>query len=197
MRLPRCTPVLPLIAAIVAVAVVAAIFLATNLTPSRSSSTSAGHVMTNKYVVSGAGSFTVTTSTGKRCPGRTLVGAFPPNDLAVIKISAPNLSPATIADSSGGALVASNRAFLGIRAGETNGNGVIVGTVTPGGAAANAGMRVGDVIASVDGTAAPTVSGLETVLAELKPGQTVPIVVEHQDGAKATLHLTRGTYPGS
>jgi putative serine protease PepD len=263
----------------------------------------AGYIVTNNHVVTGESSFTVTTSTGKQYPG-TLVGAFPPDDLAVIKVSAPDLTPATFADSSklqvgdvaiaignplglqssvtegivsgfrqamqeeggtvtlpsviqtsaainpgnsGGALVDlegsvigiptlaatdpqvgggsapgigfaipsnlvkdiadqivahgkvvdSHRAYLGVRVGQTNGNGVIVGSVDPGGPAADAGVRVGDMVVSIDGTPTPTIAELDTVIADLTPGQKVPIVVTHQDGAKATLDVTLGTYPGS
>ena len=74
---------------------------------------------------------------------------------------------------------------------------MIVGSVTAGGPAASAGMRVGDVIVSVDGTATPTTAALSTLLAELKPGQKVPVVVRHQSGTKATLQVTLATYPGS
>jgi S1-C subfamily serine protease len=262
----------------------------------------AGNIVTNNHVVSGASSFTVTTASGKRYPAK-LVGSFPPDDLAVIKVSGAHLKPATFADSSklqigdlaiaignplglrssvtegivsafreavqeeggnvtlpsviqtsaainpgnsGGALVDiegrvigiptlaatdpqlgggsapgigfaipsnlvkdiadqilahgnvvdSHRAFLGIRVGDTNGNGVIVGSVTAGGAAARAGMRTGDVIVSVDGTPTPTTGALSAVLAELKPGRNVPVVVRQQSGAKTTLHVTLGTFPG-
>jgi putative serine protease PepD len=333
----------PLIAAIVAAAVVTGIGLATSSTPSSDTTSqvvptgalalqtatvnvvrsvspsvvqiedqrglgsgivlnSAGHIVTNNHVVTGAKSFTVTTSSGKRYPA-TLVGSFPADDLAVIKVSGAHLKPATFADSStlqvgdiaiaignplglqssvtegivsafrqavpedngvtlpsviqtsaainpgnsGGALVDikggvigvptlaatdpelggstapgigfaipsnlvkdiagqivahgkvvdSHRAFLGIRIGDTNGNGVLVGTVTPGGAAAKAGIRAGDVIMSVDGQPTATTGALSAVLAELKPGQNVPIVVRHQAGAKATVHVTLGTFPGS
>jgi len=96
-----------------------------------------------------------------------------------------------------GRVVDSNRAYLGIRVGDTNGNGVIVGSVSAGGAAANAGMRVGDVIVSVGGTSTPTTGALSTVLAELKPGQKVPVVVRHQNGTKTTLQVTLAAYPGS
>jgi S1-C subfamily serine protease len=58
-----------------------------------------GDIVTNNHVVAGAKSFTVTTSTGKRYPAK-LVGAFPPDDLAVIRISGANLPPAVFADSS-------------------------------------------------------------------------------------------------
>jgi putative serine protease PepD len=260
-----------------------------------------GHIVTNNHVVSGASSWTVTTSSGARYQAR-LVGSFPADDLAVIKISGSHLQPATFADSSklrvgdlaiaignplglqssvtegivsafreavqedssvtlpmliqtsaeinpgnsGGALVDiagrvigiptlaatdpqlggsapgigfalpsnlvrdiagqivargkvvdSHRAFLGIRVGGTNGNGVLVGAVTPGDAAARAGMRVGDMISSVDGRVTPTSSALSAVLADLKPGQRVLVVVRHQNGRRATLHVTLGSLPGS
>jgi S1-C subfamily serine protease len=58
-----------------------------------------GHVVTNAHVVSGATNVTVTTSTGKRLKG-TLVGEFPQDDLAVIKVDGSGLHPATFADSS-------------------------------------------------------------------------------------------------
>ena len=262
----------------------------------------AGDIVTNNHVVSGASSFTVTTSNGNVHQAK-LVGSFPPDDLAVIKVSGAKLKPATFADSSkldvgdlalaignplglrssvtegivsafrqavqeqggatlptviqtsaainpgnsGGALVDiqgrvigiptlaatdpqlgggsapgigfaipsnlvkdiagqivahgkvvnSHRAFLGIRVGDTNGNGVIVGAVTAGGAAAKAGIHIGDVIVSINGVPTPTSDALLTVLAELKPGQQVPVVVRHQDGTKATLQVTLGTFPGS
>jgi C-terminal processing protease CtpA/Prc len=88
-------------------------------------------------------------------------------------------------------------AFLGVRVGETNGNGVIVGSVTGGAAAANAGMRVGNVTLSVDGTPTSTISVLSAVLAELKPGQKVLVVVKHEDGAKTTLQVMLAMYPGN
>ena len=59
----------------------------------------AGHVVTNNHVVAGAKAFTVTTLDGKRYRAR-LVGSFPPDDLAVIKVAGANLKPASFADSS-------------------------------------------------------------------------------------------------
>jgi putative serine protease PepD len=261
---------------------------------------SSGDIVTNNHVVSGATSFTVTTSTGKRYPAK-LVGAFPPDDIAVIRVSGAGLKPAAFADSSklqagdlamaignplglqssvtngivsafrqgmqesnsvtlpsviqtsaainpgnsGGALVDiegrvigiptlaatdpqlggsapgigfalpsnlvkdiagqlvangkvvnSHRAYLGIAVGEAT-DGVLVGSVTGGGPAAKAGIRVGDVIVSVDGKPTSTTALLSEVLAGLNPGQNVPVVVTSQNGAKTTLRVTLGTYPGS
>jgi S1-C subfamily serine protease len=261
---------------------------------------SSGDIVTNNHVVSGARSFTVTTSTGKRYPAK-LIGSFPPDDLAVIRVSGAGLKPASFADSStlrvgdlaiaignplglrssvtegivsafrqavqednnvtlpsmiqtsaainpgnsGGALVDiegrvigiptlaasdpqlgggsapgigfaipsnvvndiagqivdhgkvvdSHRAYLGIVVGETT-NGVYVGSVTAGGPAAKAGIRVGDVIVSVDGKPTSTTALLSAVLAELKPGRNVAVAVT-KNGTKTTLRLTLGTLPGS
>lgn len=57
-----------------------------------------GDIVTNNHVVSGATSFTVTTSSAKRYQG-TLVGTFPADDLAVIHVSNASLTPANFADS--------------------------------------------------------------------------------------------------
>jgi putative serine protease PepD len=95
-----------------------------------------------------------------------------------------------------GKVVDTHRAFLGIRVGDTNGNGVIVGSVTAGGPAAKAGMRVGDVIVSVDGEPTATTAVLSAVLAGLKPGQKVPVVVRQQNGTRKTLQVMLGAIPG-
>jgi putative serine protease PepD len=263
---------------------------------------SAGYIVTNNHVVTGAKSLTVTTSDGKRYPAK-LVGSFPPDDLAVVKVSGAHLKAATFADSSklqvgdtaiaignplglqssvtdgivsgfrdavqessnvtlpsmiqtsaainpgnsGGALVDiegrvigiptlaatdpqlgggsapgigfaipsnlakdiaaqivtngkvvnSHRAYLGISVRDTNGTSVYVASVTAGGPAANVGMHVGDTIVSVDGKPTSTTAALSAVLAELKPSQKVPVVVESQNGTKTTVQVTLGTLPGS
>ncbi len=65
----------------------------------------AGNIVTNAHVVEGANSLTVKTSSGQSYSA-TLVGTYPNNDLAVIKVSAGSgdgasgLKPATFADSS-------------------------------------------------------------------------------------------------
>jgi putative serine protease PepD len=259
-----------------------------------------GDIVTNHHVVSGATSLTVTASTGKRYPAR-LVGAFAPDDLAVIRVSGAQLKPATFANSSalqvgdltmaignplglrssvttgivsafrqaiqepgnvtlpsviqtsaainpgnsGGALVDiqgrvigiptltatdpqlggsapgigfalpsnlvqdiagqiatygkvvdSHRAYLGVDVGQAA-NAVAVSSVTAGGPAARAGIGVGELIVSVDGKPTSTTALLSAVLAGLKPGQTVPVLVASQNGARTTVHVTLATYPAS
>ena len=52
-------------------------------------------------------------------------------------------------------------------------------------------------ITAINGSPTPTSSDLSTVVAALKPGQKVTVAITHQDGTKATLNLTLGTFPGS
>jgi putative serine protease PepD len=95
-----------------------------------------------------------------------------------------------------GKVVSSHRAYVGIYPADTNGNGVLVAKVIPGGPGGKAGLHVGDVITSIGGKPTPTVDDLLTLLAELKPGQRVAVTVVNQSGMKRTLHLTLGELPG-
>jgi S1-C subfamily serine protease len=96
-----------------------------------------------------------------------------------------------------GKVVHSHRAYLGIRVGDTNGNGVLIGAVTPGGAAAKAGIRAGETITSVNRNATPDTLALAAVLAELRPGRKVPVAVRREGGAKAIVPVRLGAYPGT
>ncbi|MGH8890923.1 MAG: S1C family serine protease [Acidothermaceae bacterium] len=62
---------------------------------------SSGDIVTNDHVVGSATSFKVRLATGATPLDATLVGAYPPDDLAVIKVgNASGLHPAKFADSS-------------------------------------------------------------------------------------------------
>ena len=75
--------------------------------------------------------------------------------------------------------------------------GVGVAAVTPGGPAAKAGLRPGDVITAVNGTATTDTETLAAVLAGLRPGQQVSLNVTKANGSTTTIHLTLGQLPGS
>jgi putative serine protease PepD len=77
-----------------------------------------------------------------------------------------------------------------------NMTGVGVVSVTPGGAAAKAGISADDVILSVNGVRTPTTTALAEALAALKPGQRVKVEIQHPDGAKETVRVTLAQLPG-
>ncbi|WP_410013367.1 outer membrane-stress sensor serine endopeptidase DegS [Sodalis sp. C49] len=74
--------------------------------------------------------------------------------------------------------------------------GIIVNEVTPGGPAAQAGIKVTDVILSVNNK--PAISAIETMdqVAEIRPGSVIPVVIL-RNGAKLTLNVTIQEYPAS
>ena len=96
----------------------------------------------------------------------------------------------------------SHRAALGVAVqpvtgsnGQSAGAGIVA--VTPGGPAAKAGLKPGDVITAVNGMATPDTETLAAVLAGLRPGQQVSVSVTKTDGTNATIKLTLGQLPGS
>ncbi|WP_066372900.1 S1C family serine protease [Herbidospora mongoliensis] len=100
-----------------------------------------------------------------------------------------------------GRVVNTRRAALGVQVGTAIGDdgepmGVQVGAVTPNGPSAKAGIRNGDVITSVNGKPTKDTADLSEVLATLKPGQKVPVAVQHSDGTKTTVQVTLGELPG-
>ncbi len=64
--------------------------------------------------------------------------------------------------------------------------GVAVLAVTPGGAAANAGIRAGDVIVGINDLGTPSLQDLESALTQLKPGQKVTVRYTRNGSGKTT-----------
>ena len=88
----------------------------------------------------------------------------------------------------------SARAWLGVDLRSVPKGGAIVAGVVRGGPAADAGIQPGDLIARVAGKPVPTVDDLAVVLAELKPGDRVPVELDAQTGAR-TAQVTLGQIP--
>ena len=97
-----------------------------------------------------------------------------------------------------GKVTNSGRAYLGISVGQTvSGNGALVTQVVPNGPAAKAGLKAGELITALNGVTITPTNSLGTVLAGMKPGQTVTVKVRMQNGRSSTVKLTLGEFPGS
>ena len=101
-----------------------------------------------------------------------------------------------------GRVTNSHRAAIGVQVQTVTGPngqpaGVSIAAVTPGGPAAQAGLRPGDVITAVNGMATPDTETLAAVLAGLRPGKQVSLSVTKADGSTTTIHLTLGQLPGT
>jgi S1-C subfamily serine protease len=97
-----------------------------------------------------------------------------------------------------GRVVNSHRPFLGVQVSDTiEGDGVYLAEVNPGGPAAKAGLRTGDIITAIAGKETLTTSDLSSVLAGFKPGQTVAVTVRRANGSTTTVRVTLGEFPGS
>ncbi|MDQ2848662.1 MAG: trypsin-like peptidase domain-containing protein [Actinomycetota bacterium] len=97
---------------------------------------------------------------------------------------------------SSGTVTNSGRAALGVRVqgitdNQGNNAGVAVASVEAGKAAARAGLKAGDIITDLDGQPVTSTSDLASILAGLKIGQIVPVVVS-RNGSDLTIRVTLG-----
>jgi S1-C subfamily serine protease len=94
-----------------------------------------------------------------------------------------------------GKVTSSGRASLGISAqtvADGQPAGVGVAAVTPGGAAARAGITAGDIITALAGQPVASLAALRSVLAAHKPGDRVQAQVS-RDGTASTVTVTLGS----
>jgi putative serine protease PepD len=112
---------------------------------------------------------------------------------AIPSNTAKNFASKLIAE---GRVAPAGRASLGVAVATIVFGGVVVQSVQPGGPAARAGIKPGDLIVSVAGQSTPTTDALSSVLATLRPGQTVPVVILSPTGRQSTVQVKLGTQPG-
>jgi putative serine protease PepD len=88
-------------------------------------------------------------------------------------------------------------AYLGVSTTESaSSTGALVGSVTPGGPAASAGLNGGDVVTAFDGQKISGSSDLVAAIATMAPGDKVDVTV-HRGSGSLTLPVTLGTQPKS
>jgi S1-C subfamily serine protease/RsiW-degrading membrane proteinase PrsW (M82 family) len=95
-----------------------------------------------------------------------------------------------------GKVTNSHRAWLGVEVAATTSGGLLITEVQPGGPAAKAGIRAGELVTKLNGTATPDPAVLADVLAGLRPGQTVTVTAARPGGAGRTVRVTLGQFPG-
>jgi S1-C subfamily serine protease len=112
---------------------------------------------------------------------------------AGIGFAIPSSTVRRIADQliASGKVTASGRAFLGVQVATLVNGGVLVASVQPGGPAAQAGLKQGDLIVAVNGTPVQSTDDLATALAQIKPGTTIPVKVDRH-GNTMMLHVKVG-----
>jgi len=82
---------------------------------------------------------------------------------------------------------------LGVAIEDASGSGVKLGTVTAGGAAAAAGLKAGDVITAIDGTAVANADTLASLIASHQPGDRLRVAFRRSGAAAQTVTATLGT----
>jgi putative serine protease PepD len=95
-----------------------------------------------------------------------------------------------------GKVTNSHHAWLGVEVAATTSDGLLVTKVQADGPAAEAGIRAGELITAVDGTATPDPATMADILAGLDPGQSVTVAVTRPGGARQTARVTLGQFPG-
>ena len=91
----------------------------------------------------------------------------------------------------GGSQTSGDTAFLGVALG-TAANGVGVTDVQSGSAAANAGLKTGDVITAVDGTNVTTAAALASAIQQHSSGDQITVTYT-RDGKSTTAKVTLGS----
>jgi putative serine protease PepD len=95
-----------------------------------------------------------------------------------------------------GKVIDSGRAYLGVRvATSLGGVGVLIAGVQKGSPADRAGLRAGEVITAVNHKSIRSAEDLATAVAELRPGQRVPVEVMSPLGRRRTVTVTLGELP--
>jgi putative serine protease PepD len=87
------------------------------------------------------------------------------------------------------------RAVLGVGVADASGTGAYLQSVTPGSAAAQAGLAAGDLVTTFDETTISSAADLVSAVRSSQPGETVAVTYV-RDGSEATVSVTLGVSGG-
>ncbi len=87
------------------------------------------------------------------------------------------------------------RAVLGVGVADASGTGAYLQSVTPGSAAAQAGLAAGDLVTTFDETTISSAADLVSAVRSSQPGETVSLTYV-RDGSEATVSVTLGVSGG-
>jgi S1-C subfamily serine protease len=90
--------------------------------------------------------------------------------------------------------VKSNKVWTGFEV-ENRGPDFVVDSVVPGGPAAEAGLRVGDVVIEVGGGTPKSVLGFKTALLQANPGEKIPLLVRRGAGEATIVAVQAAEHP--
>lgn len=164
-----------------------------------------GYILTKASELHGAIDPEVILTTGRRFKAQELATDYA-FDLMLLKVDATDLQPvslevqkpanvgdlAVLQNGKGEALMptvisvkthsmdGANKAFMGIRMAE-DGNGVRIEHILPGGAAQRNGMKLGDVIMSLNGRAVDHPTTLAAAIGAFKPGEKISVRFMRED----------------
>jgi S1-C subfamily serine protease len=85
-------------------------------------------------------------------------------------------------------------AYMGIEGGTAQNGGVTLRKIEPGGPAAKAGLKAGDVVTAIDGKKILNFDGLSAAVSQARPGESLSLTVR-RGGATKHVTLTLGIQP--
>jgi putative serine protease PepD len=89
------------------------------------------------------------------------------------------------------------RPYLGVSTSpDPGGNGAVIGEITSGGPAQQAGLSVGDVVVGIDDKTVTSPEDVAAAIKDRKPGDKVTVNVR-RSGSPTSVQVTLGTRPGS
>jgi putative serine protease PepD len=117
--------------------------------------------------------------------------AAPGIGFAISSNTVRRIAPQLIAH---GRVTASGRSYLGVELRTLSGGGTLVASVAPGGPAAKAGIRAGDVLVQIAGAPVASADDVAVALAGHRPGSRIAVELKGPQGTR-TVQVTLGQTP--